>query len=307
MRHNQGMRDQRNEREPSRAAAGDEDLTTRLDELSRPEMERVLERAIRLHADRSDAFTFTRDDIDQIAAELGISTGIVERAMEEELTEAPAGHESFTLLGPQQIVDRTTVEGARAEVEERLMAWMESEEGLRPASRTDDGVRWVPDSHWTTGARLALGTEGTKALRGMGQTTHRLTSLAEDRQLVEMEVDTFRVRLGAGLTGGGVSLAGLGGGLAVAFGMSGGSDIAQFLSVAAPMLAAGLASTLVVARAWTASVRKGTERALDGIAHPDLYRRASRRMSKRRGSSSGVERLVDEVSDALDRLLDRRN
>lgn len=46
-----------------------------------------------------------------------------------------------------RVRDRVTVTGPATEVHDRVMAWMQNEEGLRPIARADDGVRWEKDSH----------------------------------------------------------------------------------------------------------------------------------------------------------------
>lgn len=294
---------QEQERPRRRPPAGGEDLAGRLDRLSRVDAERVLERAIRLQA-QGQREAFTPEQLKRIAAELGVDSALVDRAMREHVTEAPPVRSG--ILGPDRLVDRITVRGSADEVDESILRWLEREEGLRPMARIDGGIRWEPDRHWTTSTRLAFGSHSTKALRGMPEVVHRRTQLAGEEHLVELEVETGRIRVTALGLGAGLGIAGVGGGVATAFGVAGGNDIAQFASVAVPMLAVAGGTALITARAWTNSIRRGISRALYGIAHPELHRRSSRRRGygEKRRRRSGFQRLVDEVADALDDIFD---
>lgn len=282
---------------------GGDDLAGRLDRLSRVDAERVLERAIRLQTQRQRE-AFTSEQIKRIAAELGVDSALVDRAMREQMTEPPA--ERSGIFGPDRLVDRVTVRGSAVEVDESILGWLEREEGLRPMARIDGGIRWEPDRHWTTSTRLAFGSQSTKALRGMPEVVHRRTQLAGEEQLVELEVETGRIRATALGLGAGLGIAGIGGGVATAFGVSGGNDLAQFAAVAVPMLAVAGGAALITARAWANSIRRGISRALYGIAHPELHRRSLRRRKngEKRQRRSGFQRLVDEVADALDDIFD---
>lgn len=296
------MQEQERPRRPT--PSGGEDLATRLDRLSRVDAERVLERAIRLQSQRHQGDAFTPDQIKRIAAELGVDGKLVDRAMREQITEAPPARAG--VLGPERLVDRVTVRGSSEEVDDSIMQWLEREEGLRPVAPVEGGIRWEPDRHWTTSTRLAFGSQSTKALRGMPEVIHRRTPLAGEEQLVEIEVETGRVRATALGLGAGLGVAGVGAGIATAFGVAGGNDLAQFASVAVPMLAVAGGTAVVTARAWAGSIRRGISRALYGIAHPELHRRSSRRRGRgdERRRRSGFQRLVDEVADALEDIFD---
>lgn len=295
---------QEQERPRRSSPAGGEDLAGRLDRLSRVDAERVLERAIRLQTQRQRGEAFTPEQIKRIAAELGVDGALVDRAMREQITEAPPARSG--ILGPDLLVDRITVRGSAEEVDDSILGWLEREEGLRPVARVHDGMRWEPDRHWTTSTRLAFGSQSTKALRGMPEVVHRRTPLADEEQLVELEVETGRIRMTALGLGAGLGIAGIGGGVATAFGVAGGNDVAQFAAVAVPMLAVAGGTALITARAWANSIRRGISRALYGIAHPELHRRSSRRRDygEKRRRRSGFQRLVDEVADALDDIFD---
>lgn len=282
----------------------EEGLAQRLDRLTREDAERVLESAIHLQSQRHAAETFTSDQVRLIARELGLEDALVDRAIREEMSRR---NQQASALEGRAISGSAPVRGPRREVESRVMGWMETEEGLRPVARTERGVRWERDSHWLTSTRLALGTEATKALRGMPEVAHRLTLLQPDEHLVEIEVETGRIRHTAWGVGGGVAAAGAGGGALAAALVPGGNDLLQFLSVAGPAVVAAAASGVLTARLWAGSIRKGVDKALSGIAHPDLHPKAARRRERRRRRGtqeigSRRQRLVDEVADAIDQL-----
>lgn len=296
---------------PDRHTAGssrpgiEDDLATRLDQLSLADAERVLERAIRIQSHRHAADNFTREQIHRIAGELGLEDSVVDRAIREEVSQVRAT-ERRTWLVPPRLTDRTVVSGSAEAVSEYVMAWMENEEGLRPVARTGSGIRWEPDRHWLTSTRLALGTGGTKALRGMPEVLHHQSSLGPEEQLIELDVDTGRIRNTAWGLGAGVAVTGLASGAAVAVMVPGGNDLVQFASAAVPGLVLATTTTVVTARAWASSLRRGIARALDGIAHPELHRKGMRRRQRgdrRPGSrKGGFQRLVDDVVDAIDDL-----
>lgn len=298
------MQEQERPRARSERTGHDDDLANRLDRLSRADAERVLERAIRIQTQRHSTDSFTPEQIKRIAGELGIDGSVVDRAMREQVAKPPPFRSG--MLGPDRLVDRATVAGSPEEVDDVVMGWMEREEGLRAVARVDGGIRWEPDNHWTTATRLAFGSESTKALRGMPAVIHRQTALSPDEQVVEIDVGTDRIRNTALGLGAGFGVAGVGGGIATALAVAGGNDLAQFASVAVPMLAVAGGTAFITARAWAASIRRGISRALHGIAHPELNRRAQRRR-RRYGKDrrrSGFQRLVDEVVDAIDDVFD---
>lgn len=285
----------------------DEDLARRLDSLSRADAERVLERALRIQAQKHSSEQFTPEQIRRIASELGVDGAAVDRALREELADSPGPEEKGWLL-PRRLQERRLVSGTQEEVEDRLYGWMEIEEGLRPVARLPDGgLRWEPDRHWTTSTRLAFGSDATKALRGMPEVRQRVTSLSPDEQLVELDVATGRIKATALGVGSGLAVAGVAGGIATAATMVPGSDLAQFALVAGPTLAVAGATTFAIAKGWVEAIRRGMVRALEGVAHPDLHERARRRRRRRqqrRQPRSTFQRLVDEVADAIDDLFD---
>lgn len=300
---------QEHRRSDDRSRPGiDQELAERLDRLTRDDAERVLETAIRLHTQRRSSETFTAEQIRHIAHELGLDDSVVDRAIRDELSRAPEAEERSWLV-TVRIRDRATVTGPAAEVHDRVMAWMRNEEGLRPIAREDEGVRWEKDSHWLTSTRLAFGSDATKALRNMSEVVHRQIALAPDEHVVEIDVDARRIGLTAWGIGGGISALGMGGGVLAAFFIPGGNDLLQFATVAVPTVTVAATSAVATARLWADSIRRGVDRALSGIAHPELHSRAARRRERRRRRAEskgrgGFQRLVDEATDAVEDFFD---
>lgn len=286
--------------------ASNEELARRLDALSRDDAQRVLERAIRIQSQRHHRETFTADQVRRVARELGLDDSVVERAIREEMASTPAANDEGGWFGPNRLVERAIVTGDASEVADRIMAWLETEEGLRPVARTGDGIRWEPDKHWMTSTRLALGTEGTKALRSMPEVIHRQTPLGPGEHVVELEVPTSRIRATAIAVGAGVAGAGVAAGAVVAAAVPGGNDLLQFLTGVLPGIALAATSVVSIARGWARSIRRGMTRALDGIAHPELHRRVRKRQMRRqrRQNRTGWQRLVDDVVDAIEDIFD---
>ncbi|HLT96664.1 MAG TPA: hypothetical protein VK070_07730 [Acidimicrobiia bacterium] len=299
------MRDQ----EQSRATGASRDrrheaLANRLDELSRRDVERVLERAIQIQAQRHSSDSLTAEQVKGIARELGLDDAVVDRAIREELRR-PSQDEGEGRLVPERLVESAVIDGTPEEVAKNIATWMEREEGLQAVARLPDGIRWEPDTRLITSTRLVFGSAGTKALRQLPEVVHHQRPVTADEQLVELVVGTGRIKATAWGLGGGVTALGLAAGAFTAAVVPGGSDLLQFLSAAVPGLAAGATSLLLTARVWTRSVRRGMRRALDGIAHPELYRRSSRwRRRARRDDRSPFQRLVDEVVDAIEEVFD---
>ncbi|MPZ54485.1 MAG: hypothetical protein GEU79_17445 [Acidimicrobiia bacterium] len=303
------MAERKKDQRESRSESGDDTVFDRLDGLRREEAERILERAIRLSDEQEDEGGRDRnlsvEEIARIAAELGIGAATVQKALREELREGPKRQYSrYPFLGPKHVVGRSAVSGTVGDVSETVIAWMETEEGLRPVTRHDNGIVWEKDTHWATSLRLAAGTEATKVLRGLASVTHNQRSLSEKEQLVEIEADTGRVRMTAGGVGGGIALAGVGGGIGMAFGIPGGNDLVQFILIAGPTTVIGLGTAWGIARAWIGEVEKGINRALTGVSERDLYRRAERRKHRRAQSTTPRGGPLSRFANELKRVTD---
>lgn len=274
------------------------DTFDRLDALSRPLAERVLQRAIELHHDDVHGpDRITRDQLDQIAKELGIEPEYVEAALVAELTtrrDSPPRSLRERMLAPDRISGGRVIDADKETIERSIIEWLRAQEGFRPRAQTGSGYVWERDDHWATKLRLGL-SSNKGPLRGLRTITHRHTDLGDGRHLVELDADARVIsRTGAGLIGG-FGAASVLGGVAAAAGISGGNDLAQFLSVMGPTALTGLTAGLITAKAWAAQIRRGIDRALDGISSPELHSRDRKGRRK-----TGFAKVLDDIGDAID-------
>jgi hypothetical protein len=290
---------ERRQRDPaSRPYVDDAQLASRLDALSRPLAERVLRRAIELQQEvDSGPERISRESLDQIAAELGIAPAIVQEALRGELeTSSDSNSRSGLRLVPQRVTGGRVVTGTSQEVRHQISSWMTRHEGLRPRSPAQGGgVRWEKDDRWRTALRQGLKlSQGTGSLRRLPGVVHRQTEINAGEHLVELDADTGIVSRTAVIVGGTLAAAGAAAGGAVAAGIPGGPDLLQFLAGFVPLVAVGVGSAITIARSWTASIRRGIDRALDGIAHPPHQVSSAK---------PGWARVLDDVADVVDDFL----
>ncbi len=164
--------------------------------------------------------------------------------------------------------------GTRREVQRDVGTWMRRHEGLRPRRLTDDGAVWDKDTGIATALRRGFKvSQGTGAIREMADVEHSVTSISDNEHVVTVEADTSvinKVALGIGIGGAALSV-GAGLGVAAIGDPALGADIAQFLGgfIGAMVVNGGIA--LTVAKGWASSIRRGLQRAIDGITHPQLY------------------------------------
>ncbi|MGF1664838.1 MAG: hypothetical protein ACFCVC_01045 [Acidimicrobiia bacterium] len=273
----------------------------RLDALSRPLAERVLQRAIELHSrDQLGPEKLSRSQLDQIASELGIDPKYISAALVSELettADLPGRSLRERVFAPDRITGGQVILGDPATVEKAIINWLRSAEGFRPRAKTGTGYTWERDDHWATKMRLSLGDkQGTGSLRGLKTITHRHTDTGDGRHLVELDADTRVVSwTAAGIAGGATVLGVIGGTVAALAGS--GSDVADFLMVSLPTATVGISAGLITAKAWSSSIRRGLDRALDGIASPELFR-------KRKNRKSGIAKVLDDLGDKLDDIFD---
>jgi hypothetical protein len=291
-------------REPEQSGAGAPDAGAdetgrRLDALSRPLAERVIARAIELqHEVDHGPDRISRATLERIADELGLDRAVLSRALLEELDialDGPLGRRQ-RWLAPDRLTGGRVVAGSPEQVAAGVQAWMTRQEGLRPRSRRRAGIRWEKSSDWRTNVRRTLKVaRGTGALRNLPSVEHRQTSVGSAEQLVEIDADTSVISRAALGVGAGLGALGVGVGVAVAAGIDGGPDLVQFLAGWLPLVAAGAASAVALARRWLGWVRRGMERALDGIANPEFATR--RRDPGAKGWKKVLEDAVDEFLD----------
>lgn len=163
--------------------AGDE-LADRLDALSRTLAERVLGRAIELdHQATTEAEAATEtmdyDTLREIALEVGISEESLKRALLEELN-TEKDHNAGPverLTAPDAVRGGLIVDGRADEVADRLRSHLSEVEGFQELRHAG------PFTAWEAGGR-----------RRQSAQTWTVTQARNDRQLVEVDIETARAR-----------------------------------------------------------------------------------------------------------------
>lgn len=261
----------------------DQDATDRLDQISQNQLERILQRAIELQQDEDWKWghEYDQSDIEAIAVELGIDPQFVRKAAIEERAKAALSQlepppltpvERF--LAPNRMSAQASATGARREVQRDVGAWMRRHEGLRPRRLTDDGAVWDKDTGIASALRRGFKvSQGTGAIREMADVEHSVTSLTEGEHIVTVEADTSVInKVALGIAAGGTAIAvGAGIGVATIGDPNVAADIAQFAGGFFGVMALNAGIALTVAKGWASSVRRGLQRAVDGITHPQLY------------------------------------
>ncbi len=247
-------------------------LTDRLHQLSVPEAERVLERAIAIQSesDLASLETIDTDMLGRIAAELSVDPAHLRQALAEELLRLDNEEPGWLdrLLGPQGVAAQAIITDDPARVRAAIDNWLGTHEGLRKRSESVSGTRWERDPALLTTARMKLGmAQGAGMLRGVDGVTTSVRPATDTQQLVKIEADTGKLRRrGIQL----LALAALVGGVVTATGAAadgfGLSDLAAGAIVAA-MTGGGV---LLGIRMWVNRVKESVGRAVDAFANPDL-------------------------------------
>jgi len=249
-----------------------EALADRLHQLSVPEAERVLERAIALQAQAQspNADTIDSEMLGRIAAELSVDPAHLSQALAEELlrldTEEPGWIDR--LIGPEGVAAQAIIPGDPARVRAAIDNWLGTHEGLRKRSESVSGTRWERDPALLTTARMKLRmAQGSGTLRGVEEVTTVVRPATDTQQLVRIAADTGRLRrrgiqllVAAAAVGGVVAAAGAG---PDGFGWN---DIAAGAAVTA--ITGG--GVLLGIRMWVNRIKEAVGRAVDAFANPDL-------------------------------------
>ena len=255
----------------------------RLDQISQGQLERILQRAIELQQDEDWKWghEYDQSDLEAIAVELGIDPQFVRKAAIEERAKATLSElapapltpvERF--LAPNRMSAQARTSGTRREVQRDVGTWMRRHEGLRPRRLTDDGAVWDKDTGIASALRRGFKvSQGTGAIREMSDVEHSVTSISDQEHIVTVEADTSVInKVAAGIAAGGTAIAvGAGIGIATIGDPNVAADIAQFAGGFLGVMALNAGIALTVAKGWASSVRKGLQRAVDGITHPQLY------------------------------------
>ena len=246
------------------------EVADRLDGLSAPRADRVLRRAIELQSDSDyDDPHFDLATIARVADELGVHRDLVARALTEELNkpeEFIPTSLSERVYGPRQVSEQALVAGDRLAVDRAIRNWMVKHEGMQVTRSHAEGTEWVkrqsPVNSIRQGLKLA---GGTGALRNVGA-THKVETVTDDQHVVSLRTDTKMAHIGAtAATVGGV-IAGIA--TLIPLGLAVGWTVGITAGIGIIGTVAGV--SVAVARTWIGQIRRGLQRAVTGIAHPEV-------------------------------------
>lgn len=253
------------------------------DSMSVEQVEEIIRRAVELQVE--DDLSLPKLDeqsLHRVAKELGIEAGHLRRAIAEARTPLTDPEPSVfdRLLAPRSVTTSRIIRGDREDVEGRLGAWMQRNEGLRLRRKDRDGGIWEKDPHLWTRLRMGLRlNRGSRVLRNNRKVAHRIQTMRADEQVLALEAETHTLKT-VGLAG----LAGLGA-AAVAGGAVGAvtGDPAVAIPAAAGGFAVGSAGLIIGVRVWLSRIKDGLERVLDGVSsrqavEPDPLERRVKRL-----------------------------
>jgi len=164
--------------------ATDRRLAERLDAM---ETERVMRRAMELEEATPDATeSFSPEDLERIAVELGINREFVRQAIAEVRSEGGERTKLEVLLLPEETIAQATLTGMSRKQADRLVSrWMTEYEGLIPVGKVRDGLEWEVDQSAITRMRTALTSGANRMSRKVpGPVQHRIASISEDEHVV---------------------------------------------------------------------------------------------------------------------------
>ena len=193
-------------------------------------------------------------EIYRIAREVGLGERYVRRALDEVHSEVRSGSLADRLVGPGAVRASRVVEGTKEEMAARIDEFLVAGRLLQRVRRSSTFLQYRPAVDWISQlARAASGTSRKYFVASARSVEVRLEAMADDRTLVEFEVDPGiqGEYLAGTLVGGGAG--GIGSGVGVMF------ATAQVLPEVASVLA-GLAVAGGVFGGVAAVVRRSYRR-----------------------------------------------
>ena len=251
------------------------EVADRLQAMSVPQAERILERAIELESAAPGPgpnSAMSAEMLAHIAEELGIDVKHLRQAVSEELMRVETGAPSFLdrVLMPRSLVAHTPIAGSETAVRQVVDAWMTNHEGLRKRAQDGGTVIWERDrSLGATIAHAIGGNRGTGAVRRSRKVTSTVRPGTDTEQVVVIEADIGMARatvLGLLVAAVGIGAAATGvSSLIPPTGVSAGD-------VAAGALTFGLLGGGVIlgARMYVRRMREALERVVDAVKSPHL-------------------------------------
>lgn len=287
----------------STPTAAEDQLADRLDRLSVPLAENVIRRAIDMHHDETFDDSIDWAAVEQIGAELGIDVATVRKALLDELeTERDDVRGLWDrLFAPDRVSGGIVAEADADVVADRLDEWMREHEGLEAAGRHGGTIRWEPTrSVFALLKTLGMTGRTTGVLRSADRVVSRQTDVVDGHQLIEISANTKDIRSRALAVVSLFVFVGLVVGTNLAAGSAFIPALVKFFAGFVPSVAVGFWAAMRTARAQLSKIKRGINRALDGIVHlTTLKRRAGRnhRHSERPRWFDIVEEIFEEVFD----------
>jgi len=265
--------------------------------ISRPALERIIQRAAELQAGERDIGEgLTRDEVVALGKDVGIPPRYLQQALleEETRTAVEAGRGPLAwVAGPPMLTADRVVPGDRAAVEQAVAVVLERDELLQVKRRFPDQTTWEPKAGAFASLQRALGAGGkTFALTRAAEVAVAVAPLEPGFCHVRLRADIRNVRrqrlVGAATL--------VGAGLAVTM-------LVPALGVLAPWALLPAAAAALAAAALARSQGRGAERihvsleqVLDRLERGDV-----RPESRPAGPSAGpLSRLADELRRTLD-------
>jgi len=258
--------------------------------ITRDALDRIIQRAAELQTGERDIGEgLTEDEVVKLGSEVGIPARYLQQALLEERTRtavAEARGALGWLFGPVQLWAERVVPGARADVEQALVRWMEDEELLQIKRRFADRMSWEPRAGAFASIQRALGHGGRAYALARAAEVHG--------QVTQLEPGFCHVRLAAGVgnlrrrrMAGGSAIGGTGVLMTGAMMVIGAFGVAALAPVAL-LVPVGVA----FARAHEGEngrVQVALEQVLDRLERSEI------RPDRRLANPSPVERLADEI------------
>jgi membrane protein implicated in regulation of membrane protease activity len=157
------------------------DLPPRID---RAALERIIQRAAELQTgEREIGDSLTADEVVQLGRDVGIPDRFLRQAMLEEQTRIqssrPAGPLD-SMVGPATVWAERVVRGSGAEVEGRILRWMDDQELLAVQRQQPGWITWEPLRGMQVALRRSAAVLGTSRRPFMLQRANLVTALITD-------------------------------------------------------------------------------------------------------------------------------
>jgi hypothetical protein len=250
-------------------------VADRLQQLSVPEAERVLERAIELETaapGTGPGTAISTEMLARIAAELDIDVAHLRQALVEEMFRVQVEEPDLVdrLIAPRKVSVHGPVAGTEAEIRAVIDAWMGGREGMRKRAEDRSRTAWERDrSFAATIAHALSSSRGPGTLRKAAAVTTSVRPATDTEQVVVVEADTTNLRrLAIGLLAGAAATGAIVAGAATAFDPSGfgvGEAVAGLGTFA--VLGGGV---LIGVKMWARQMKDAVDRVLDAVRSPHL-------------------------------------